>query len=88
MIGEKKPKEKVITIVVNGTAHEWPKNEEISYEDVVKFDDPTYPQNPPMIYSIVYTDGHPSHPDGTLPPRGSIRTRDGMVFTVTPTGQS
>lgn len=88
MISEKKPKEKVITLVVNGTAHEWPKNEEISYKEVVTLAEPTYPQNPQILYSVKYTEGHPSNPEGALPPGASIKTRDGMVFTVRDTGQS
>lgn len=80
-------KKKSVTIVVNGTKHEWPK-EEITYEQVVTLAFPEYPQHPEVLYSVKYTRGHNNQPEGVLSPKGSVKVRDGMVFSVSPTGQS
>ena len=81
------PVKKEITIIVNGTPHEWLLGE-ITYAQVVTLDVPDYPQHPEITYSVKYKDG-PSHkPEGTLSPGGSVRVKDGMIFSVSPTGQS
>ncbi len=78
---------KAITIIVNGTPHEWTKGE-ITYAEVVTFDVPDYAQHPEITYSVKYKKGHGHRPEGILPPGGSVRVKDGMVFSVSPTGQS
>ena len=81
------PEKKEITIIVNGTAHQWPKRH-ITYAEVVTLDVPDYPQHPEINYTVKYKNG-PSHkPEGTLSPGGEVKVRDGEVFTATPTGQS
>jgi hypothetical protein len=81
------PEKKTVTIIVNGTQHEWPK-EDITYADVVTLDVPDYPQHPEITYSVKYKNGHGNKPEGTLPPGGSVKVKDGMSFSVSPTGQS
>lgn len=78
---------KAVTIIVNGTPHEWAKPE-ITYAEVVTLDVPDYAQHPEITYSVKYKKGHGHRPEGVLPPGGSVRVKDGMVFSVTPTGQS
>lgn len=81
------PEKKEVTIIVNGTRHEWPKRE-ITYTEVVTLDVPDYPQHPEITYSVKYKNG-PSHkPEGTLSPGGSVKVKEGTVFSVSPTGQS
>jgi hypothetical protein len=81
------PEKKEITIIVNGTPHEWPKRH-ITYAEVVTLDVPDYPQHPEITYSVKYKNG-PSHkPEGTLSPGGEVKVKDGEVFSVSPTGQS
>ncbi|MCA0360156.1 MAG: multiubiquitin domain-containing protein [Armatimonadetes bacterium] len=80
-------KKKTVTIVVNGTAHEWPKGE-ITYEEVVTLEVPDYPQHPEISYSVKYKRGHGNRPEGTLSPGGSVRVKEGMSFSVSETGQS
>jgi hypothetical protein len=81
------PEKKEITIIVNGTPHEWTLRK-ITYVQVVTLDVPDYPQHPEITYSVKYKHG-PSHkPEGTLSPGGEVKVKDGEVFTVTPTGQS
>jgi Multiubiquitin len=81
------PEKKEITIIVNGTPHEWPKRH-ITYAEVVTLDVPDYPQHPEINYTVKYKKG-PSHkPEGTLSPGGEVKVKDGEVFSVSPTGQS
>ena len=81
------PEKKEITIIVNGTPHEWPKGD-ITYAQVVTLDVPDYPQHPEITYSVKYTNGPRNKPEGTLSPGGSVKVKDGMIFSVSPTGQS
>ena len=81
-----KPKENV-TIVVEGTEHEWPKGD-ISYAEVVTLEVPDYAQHPEITYSVRYKRGHGTKPEGTLAPGASVKVKDGMVFNVSETGQS
>lgn len=79
--------DKTITIVVNGTAHTVPKNDELTYAEVVTYFDPTYPQHPQTVYSVTYTRGDKPK-EGTLAPGGSVKAKDGMDFHVIPTSES
>lgn len=79
---------KTVTIVVDGTPHEVPKKEEITYFEVVTLADPTYPQHPETTYSVTYTRGHGNKPEGILAPGGSVKVKEGMSFVVDRTGQS
>jgi hypothetical protein len=78
---------KTVTIVVNGTADEWPK-EEITYAEVVTLDVPDYPQHTEITYSVKYKRGHGEKPEGILAPGESVKVKEGMSFSVSPTGQS
>lgn len=78
---------KTVTIVVEGTQHEWPKDE-ISYADLVTLEVPDYPQHPEIIYTVMYERGHGNKPEGFLSPGGVVKVKEGMVFNVSPTGQS
>lgn len=82
------PNKKTVTIYVEGSAHEWEKDE-ISYEQVVALEVPDFAQHPEVSYSVKYTRGHGNKPEGTLNPGGApVKVKDGMVFSVSPTGQS
>ncbi len=74
-----------VTIVVNGTPHEVPKNEKITYAQVVTFAHPDYPHNPQITYSVTYTD---KGDERILPPGGSVKVKEGMEFLVNRSGQS
>jgi hypothetical protein len=79
---------KLVTIYVEGTPHEWEKDE-ISYEQVVALEVPDFAQHPEITYSVKYTRGLGSKPEGVLNPGGKpVKVKDGMVFSVSPTGQS
>lgn len=80
-------KRKEVTIIVNGTLHEWPLPE-ITYAQVVTLDVPDYPQHPEITYSVKYKNGPSYKPEGTLSPGGAVKVKDYEVFSVSPTGQS
>jgi Multiubiquitin len=82
-----KEDKKTVTIIVEGTSHEWPKTE-ISYEEVVTLEVPDYAQHPEITYSVKYKRGHGDKPEGILSPGGSVKVKEGMIFSVSPTGQS
>ena len=81
-------KEKTVTIVVNGTPHEVPKKEKITYDEVVTLAYPDYPQHREITYSVTYTRGHGERPEGILSPGGSVKVKEGMAFSAKRTGQS
>lgn len=78
---------KTITIIVEGTPHEWPKGE-IIYAEVVTLEDPNNSQHPEINYLVKYKNGHGNKPEGILSPGASVKVKEGMVFSVSPTGQS
>lgn len=79
---------RLVTIYVEGSPHEWEKDE-ITYEQVVTLEVPDFAQRPETTYSVKYTRGHGEKPEGVLVPGGKpTKVKDGMVFSVSPTGQS
>lgn len=82
-----RPAKVTITIIVEGTAHEWHKKK-ISYAEVVTLEVPDYAQHPEITYSVKFTNGPANRPEGTLAKGESVRVKDGMVFSVSETGQS
>lgn len=84
---QEKNEKKLVTIIVEGTPHEWPKGE-ISYAEVVTLEVPDYAQHPEITYSVKYVRGHGNKPEGTLSPGGTTKVKEGMIFSVSETGQS
>ncbi|APO76900.1 hypothetical protein AM571_PA00008 (plasmid) [Rhizobium etli 8C-3] len=78
---------KTVTIVVEGTEHDWPKGD-ISYEEVVTLEVPDYAQHPEITYSVRYKRGQGNKPEGALAPGASVKVKEGMIFSVSETGQS
>ncbi len=79
--------EKTVTIIVDGTQHQWSKDA-ISYPEVVTLEVPDYALHPEIIYSVKYTHGEGNKPEGILSPGASVKVKDEMVFSVQETGQS
>jgi Xaa-Pro aminopeptidase len=79
---------KTVTIIVEGAPHEWPKNDDITYAQVVTLEVPDYPQHPEITYSVKYKNGHGNKPEGVLTPGSSVKVKEGMIFSVSQTGQS
>lgn len=82
-----RPAKVTITIIVEGTAHQWHKKK-ISFDQVVTLEVPDYAQHPEITYSVKFTNGPPNRPEGTLAKGESVRVKDGMIFNVSETGQS
>lgn len=78
---------KTVTIIVEGKPHEWLK-EDISYAEVVTLEVPDYTQHPEITYSVKYKNGHGNKPEGILSPGASVKVKEGMIFSVSATGQS
>jgi len=76
-----------ITIIVEGTPHQWFRRK-ITYEEVVKLEVPEYPQSPPFTYAVTYKCGPSNKPEGILSPTASVKVKERMVFNVSETGQS
>lgn len=76
-----------VTIIVEGTPHQW-HAPEITYAQVVTLFDPHYPQHPEINYSARFKNGPACKPEGVLPPGASIKVKDHMVFYVCATAQS
>jgi hypothetical protein len=64
---------KTVTIIVEGTPHEWPKDELITYAEVVTLEVPDYAQHPEITYSVKYKSGHGDKPEGILSPGSSVK---------------
>ncbi len=80
--------DKTVTIIVEGSPHEWPKGEEITYAQVVTLEVPDYAQHPEITYSVTYRNGYGDKPEGILVPGGFVKVKEGMIFSVSETGQS
>jgi len=76
-----------VTIIVEGTAHEWTKKE-ITYDEVVTLEVPDYVQHPEITYSVTYKKAQGNKPEGDLAKGESVKVKDGMIFNVSETGQS
>lgn len=76
-----------VTIIVDGTAHKWPKGK-ITFAQVVTLEFPDYKPGDGINYSVKYTKGPKENPEGILVPGASVEVKEGMVFHVTRTGQS
>lgn len=76
-----------VTIIVEGTPHEWQKRS-ITYAEVVTLFDPAFPNHPDVTYSVTYHRGPSHHHEGILSPGASVKVKEGMVFNVSRTGQS
>ncbi len=84
-----KPDEsKDITIIVNGREKTVPKNEDLTFNELVAlaFDNPPSGEN--IVFTITYRKGHGNKPEGSLAEGESVKAKDGMIFNVTPTDKS
>jgi hypothetical protein len=76
-----------VTIIVEGTPHEWRKDK-ITFDEVVTLEVPDYAQHPEITYSVKYKNGQGNKPEDTLAKGESVKVKDGMIFYVSETGQS
>ncbi len=75
-----------VTIYVNGTPYEVPK-ERISYEELLALiNAPALPSD--KRYSVQYSKGHSGKPTGTLIEGETVQVKKDMEFDVTPANRS
>jgi hypothetical protein len=55
---------------------------------VVTLEVPDYAQHAEITYSVRYKRGQGNKPEGTLAPGASVKVKEGMIFSVSETGQS
>jgi hypothetical protein len=79
---------KLVTIFVEGTPHEWPKHETISFNQVVVWAYPDYSPSDGRTYTVTYEKGPHDKPEGQLVKGSSVKVKDGMTFNVSRTGES
>jgi hypothetical protein len=80
--------EKIVTIIVEGTPREWPKDEKISFEQVVIWVFPDYSPSDGRAYTVTFERGEGEKPEGQLVKGSSVKVKDGMIFHVSRTGES
>ena len=82
------PQPKTVTIVVNGRQKTVPKNDDLTFAEVIAlaFDNP--PTGDGVQFTIQYTRGHDNKPAGSLVEGQSVKAKEGMEFDVTPTNRS
>lgn len=61
---------------------------EVDFRSVVglAFDNPVFDQN--TVYTVTFVKGDASKKEGTLTDGDTVKLKDGMVFSVTPTDKS
>lgn len=87
-MAEQDKNDKTITIIVNGQAHEVPKKDELTFDEVVDLAYNPRPTGENMVFTVTYQRGHGDKPQGTLVVGGTVKAKDGMVFDVTVTDKS
>lgn len=80
-------REDITCVIVNAREKAW-NSERISYEDVVNLAYANAPSNANIIYTIVYKNGVPSMPEGSLSKGAVIYVKNKMIFNVVPSNKS
>lgn len=78
---------KTITIIINGTETNVPK-EDFSYDEIVHLAFANPPFGDRTLFTVTYRKGHGNKPQGILAEGESIKVKDGMIFDVTATDKS
>jgi hypothetical protein len=79
---------KTVTIVVEGSRHEWPKHDPINFEEVIRLVFADYSPTDGRTYTVKYKKGDNEKPEGQLVKGASVKVKEGMIFSVSRTGQS
>lgn len=79
---------KTVTIIINGRPKTVPKNDDLTFEEIVglAFENP--PTGDGIQYTIQYSRGQGNKPTGVLVEDQSVKVKDGMEFDVTSTNRS
>jgi hypothetical protein len=76
-----------IKLIVNATPHDW-NQMTISFEQVVTLAFGTYDPNPSRGYTVTFSRGPESKPEGTMVKNSVVDVKNKMIFDVTATDQS
>jgi hypothetical protein len=79
---------KTVTIVINGRQKTVPKNDDLTFEEVIALAFENPPTGDGIQYTVQYTRGHGQKPAGTLVEGQSVKVKEGMEFDVTSTNRS
>lgn len=79
---------KTVTIIVNGQQKIVPKNEEITFDQIIRLAFDPVPTGDGVQITVQYTRGQGNKPSGALVEGQSVKVKDGMVFDVTATNKS
>lgn len=82
------PEPKSVTIIVNGRPKSVPKNDDLTFAEVVALAFENPPTGDGVQFTIQYTRGHGNKPAGSLVEGQSVKPKEGMEFDVTPTNRS
>lgn len=78
---------KTVTLIVNGTPHEWGKPT-ICFDDVVRLAYPNAAPSPTRVYTVTYDRGPKENPEGSMVKGDCVCVKDKMIFNVTETDKS
>ena len=81
-------KNETITIIINGRSKTIPKNDELTFAEIIALAFDTPPTGEGVQFTVQYTRGNGNKPKGTLVEGQSVKVKDGMEFDVTPTNRS
>lgn len=79
---------KTVTIIINGRPKTVPKNDDLTFEEIVALAFENPPTGECIQYTIQYTRGQGNKPSGVLVEGQSVKVKDGMEFDVTSTNRS
>jgi len=75
-------------IIVNGTQHSV-SNDVVTFEQIVEIAFPGHPDNPDIVFSVMFEKAKSKPHQGTLAPGGQVEVRNnGTIFDVTQTNRS
>lgn len=80
-------KVKEVTIVVNGTPHQWVK-EKISFKEVIILAFGQYIDKSTMVYTVAYEDGPRQNPEGSMFAGQEVFVKHKIIFNASATDKS
>ncbi len=79
---------KTVTIIVNATPYEWPKDDEISYKEVVQLAYPGQEVNESSTFKVSYMKKNGDELKPMVYASKPIKVKEGMVFNATPANRA
>lgn len=79
---------KTVTIIINGRPKTIPKNDDLTFEEIVALAFENPPTGDGIQYTIQYSRGQGNKPTGAMVEGQSVKVKNGMEFDVTSTNRS